>query len=74
MLNLTNNQRNANQTTMMYQLTQTRMTIIKKSYQQGFPSGSLVKILLPKQGTQVQSLIGKDPTGHRAMKLMYHNY
>ena len=54
----------------MYQLAQIRMAVIKKSYQQGFPSGSVVKNPLPKQETQIQSLIGKNPTCRRAMKLM----
>ena len=31
-------------------------------------------IRLPRQGTQVQSLILEDPTGFEATKPMYHNY
>ena len=35
---------------------------------------SVVKNLLPLQETQVQSLLWEDPTGHRATKLVCHNY
>ena len=33
-----------------------------------------LRIRLPMQGTQVQSLVGEDPTCHRATKPMCHNY
>ena len=33
-----------------------------------FPGGSVLRICLPAQGTQVQSLVQKDPACHRAVK------
>ena len=33
-----------------------------------------LRICLPMQGTQVQSLVREDSTCHRAIKPMYHNY
>ena len=33
-----------------------------------------LKVCLPMQRTQVQSLVQEDPTSHRATKPLHHNY
>ena len=33
-----------------------------------------LRICLPMQGTQVQSLVREDPTCHRGTKLVHHDY
>ena len=40
----------------------------------GFPGGLIVKNLLPMQRTQVRSLVHKDPTCHKVIKLELHGY
>ena len=35
---------------------------------------SLLRILLPMQGTRVRALVREDPTCHRASKPVRHNY
>jgi len=34
----------------------------------GFPGGPVLRLCLPKQGTQVLSLAQEDPTGHKGTK------
>ena len=60
---------------MNRQITSTEIeTVIKK-----LPAGTALvaewlRIHLPMQGTQVQSLVQEDPTCCRATKLVHHNY
>ena len=49
-------------------------TACSKIALQGFPGGSVVKNLLPMQGTWVRALAREDPTCRGATKPMRHNY
>ena len=40
----------------------------------GFPGGSMIRICMPEQGTQVRSLVQEDSTGLEATKPMRHDY
>ena len=48
--------------------------ISEKERKLGFPVVQWIRICLPTQGTQVQSLVWEDPTCHGATKLLHHNY
>ena len=48
---------------------------LKNNVSQDFPGGAMsIRIRLPMQGTQVQSLVWEDSTCPRATKPMCHNY
>ena len=57
-------------------LLQLRMfsSLVKKIILDDFPGGPVDRNLPAEQGTQVQSLVGEDPTCHRATKPMPHTH
>ena len=40
----------------------------------GFPGGQWLRVHLPTQGTQIQSLVWENPTGRGAAKPVHHSY
>ena len=72
-LNITNHQRNANQTTMRYHLTPVRMAIIKKTTGTSLVAQWL-RLWLPMQGTWLRALVQEDPECRGATKPVRHNY
>ena len=50
------------------------LNVVKNKHCRSFPGGPVVGILLPKEETQVQSLVWEDPTRCRQLKSVRHNY
>ena len=52
---------------------QSHLQLHQKEWNREFPGGTVVRIHLLMQGTQVQSLVQGDPTQQRATMAMHHN-